>query len=85
VAGAGYYFLAAANLSQENIFTDGTTDAKGIARITFYAWPANGMVEIVVTASYNDLKKRLSPLTAWWDSYIATNEKAGIPALFIRG
>jgi hypothetical protein len=50
------------------ILPEGTTDAKGIARITFpMRDQPNGLVEIVVTASYNDLKKKtITSYRVWW-------------------
>ncbi len=44
------------------------TDDKGIARITFpVRAQSNGLVEIVVTASYNDLtKKTITSYRVWW-------------------
>jgi hypothetical protein len=50
------------------ILPEGTTDDKGIARITFpMRGQSNGMVEIVVTANYNDLKKKtITSYRVWW-------------------
>ena len=50
------------------ILPEGTTDAKGIARITFpMRGQSNGLVEIVVTAGYNDLKKKtITSYRVWW-------------------
>jgi len=47
---------------------EGTTDDKGIARITFpMRDQSNALVEIVVTASYNDLKKKtITSYRVWW-------------------
>jgi hypothetical protein len=46
----------------------GITDAKGIARLTFpMRDQANGLVEIVVTATYNELKaKTITSYRVWW-------------------
>lgn len=50
------------------LLPSGTTDGKGIARITFpMRNQANGLVEIVVTASYNDLMgKTITSYRVWW-------------------
>jgi hypothetical protein len=58
-------YISAGN---EIAFPVGTTDGKGIARITFpMRDQPNGLVEIVVTASYNDLKeKTITSYRVWW-------------------
>ena len=50
------------------VLPTGTTDGKGIARITFpMRDQPNGMVEIVVTASYEDLQgKTITSYRVWW-------------------
>jgi len=62
--------LRPSSLSAANRFAlpEGTTDDKGIARITFpLRDQANGMVEIVVSASYDDLKKKtITSYRVWW-------------------
>jgi hypothetical protein len=49
-------------------FPDGITDDKGIARLTFpLRDQANGVVEIIVLASYDDLKaKTITSYRVWW-------------------
>ncbi len=52
----------------EIVLPKGTTDSKGIARITFSMRDQpNGLVEILVSASFNDLKaKTITSYRVWW-------------------
>jgi len=63
-------FLRQSTLAAGNTlnFPSGRTDDKGIARITFpMRDQTNGLVEIVVTASYGDLKKKtITSYRVWW-------------------
>jgi len=56
------------SVSSKLILPEGTTDSKGIARITFpMRDQSNGLVEILVTAGYNDLKeKTITSYRVWW-------------------
>jgi hypothetical protein len=60
--------LPSAPAGTEIAFPVGSTDAKGVAKITFPVRDqSNGLVEIVVTASYNDLKKQtITSYRVWW-------------------